>query len=171
MIRLKRIYCSKDPEYFTESISYVNQLRATYQWSQKVYDQTNTDNVLLIQSGNQIVGFVEVELRNTRLTDREQIEIYVWHLQFAPSVQRSGYATKVLEMLLEKGVDLEFVIANCNEAARALCQKFDHQVKYKTEKTATIRIPARGPSPNKGFNRTPVSSGPAKPGEFGGGAG
>ena len=24
---------------------------------------------------------------------------------------------------------------------------------------------------NKGFNRTPVSSGPAKPGEFGGGAG
>jgi len=26
-------------------------------------------------------------------------------------------------------------------------------------------------SPNKGFNRTPVSSGPAKPGWFGGGAG
>ena len=30
--------------------------------------------------------------------------------------------------------------------------------------------PSSGP-PNKGFNRTPVSSGPAKPGEFGGGAG
>jgi len=29
----------------------------------------------------------------------------------------------------------------------------------------------RQPSPNKGFNRTPESSGPAKPGEFGGGAG
>src|SRR6056297_2565681 len=117
MIRLKRLHCPKDSEHLTNSIDYVNQLRATYPWSQKKYDQTNIDNVMLIQCERQIVGFVEAELRNTKLTDREQIEIYVWHLQLDPSIQRSGYATRVLEMLLEKGVDLEFVIANCNEAA------------------------------------------------------
>ena len=36
---------------------------------------------------------------------------------------------------------------------------------------ADVRMQRNVKSPNKGFNRTPESSGPAKPGESGGGAG
>lgn len=62
-----------------------------------------------------------VELRDRDFALDNGMFIFVNDFHFAPLRQRGGAGTAVIRHFLKKGLDVEFVIAKCNEKAWGWC--------------------------------------------------
>jgi len=129
----------------------VNTVRADYPWSQRTYDESNSNNVWIIKARDgKVVGFAEIELKNSDFSLDNRFYVYIHELHIDLLRQHAGIGRAVLQHLLKKGLDLEFVIAKCNEKVQGLVSKFVHIEKHETETIKTIRIVAMS-NPQEGL--------------------
>ena len=142
MVRLRRLCHYRGQSNFADYLSYINKIRGEYQWSVKTYDDSNCKNVYVICSFQEAIGFLDAELCGTDLCDSKRVQVFVNDLHLAKSRQRSGVGQSIIRHFLDKGLDVEFVIANCNSKAVALVAKFSHEKKYVTDATTTVFIRA-----------------------------
>jgi hypothetical protein len=140
MMRLRRLSDYKDRAELGQCLESINTIRSNCPWTQKTYDDLNSKDVWIIRSVNMNVGFAEIELREADFSPDNRMFTYVHELHIAPSRQRTGAGGAVLRHLLKKGLDIEFVIAKCNEKAYGLVRKFIHTEKYVNKDTVTVHI-------------------------------
>jgi len=143
VIRLIRVQEIKDPDSRAQWLGWANAIRAHYPFSNCTYDDGNSKNLWLVRWHIEAVGFLVAEIQNTDLILDRRMHIFVHDLHLDPKRQRGGIGARVLNHLLNKGVDLEFVIARANEKVWGLVRKFSHIERFATENTVTICIPSR----------------------------
>ncbi len=67
MIRLRKFKRYADKGKSEEIISFINETRSNYPYSQRIYSEKDMDNVYLILYQQRIAGFCEAELRKIKL--------------------------------------------------------------------------------------------------------
>jgi hypothetical protein len=144
MIQLRCLQHFTNRDHFDECLKFVNTIRANYPWTQIVYDSSDSKDIWLIRfAGEQAwMGFVKLRLQDEDFALDRRVYIFVDDLHITPPRQHCGAGRAVLNHLLKKGLDLEFVIAQCNPNVWGLVRKFNYTEKYATADTATIRITA-----------------------------
>ena len=142
MVRIRRLHEFRNRPDFADYITFINNVRANYEWAEKSYSPENSQHVYLISSHTKAYGYVDAELKDADLSSSKKPYIFLNDLHIAPDCQRAGIGQEVLRHFLGKELDIEFVIANCNAKIQRFIEKFNHSKKYVTEHTSTIRIAA-----------------------------
>jgi hypothetical protein len=139
-MRLKKLSAYKSRPEFATYLAVINKIRANYELSSKIFNESNIENVYLVCCEKTFFGFVEAEHNNLDMSNEKASYIFVHDMHFAPSMQRSGAGAAVIRHLLNKGLDLEFVVAKANTKANGLIEKFKYIEKYTSKNTRTIHI-------------------------------
>lgn len=123
-----------------DALNAINSIRSNYQWSQRVYDFSLTDDVFLIACRGSSFGFVECEYLHTDLAIPDPPILYLHELQIAPSMQGKKVGFTVLEHLLGKGMRIRMEVVNENAAMLALVGKFNVSFPAIGNKTRSVLL-------------------------------
>lgn len=140
MIKLRKFKRYADKGKSEEILSFINETRSNYPYSQRVYSEKDTDNVYLILYQQTIAGFCEAEITNTCLEVPDTTTLYLHELHVCEAGKRKGIGRNTISHLLELALPIELVVANANSAMRSLISKFGAVVKYEPTNVKTYVI-------------------------------
>ncbi|MFL1465091.1 GNAT family N-acetyltransferase [Marinobacter sp. HN1S83] len=140
MIKLRKFKRYIDKGKSEEILSFVNETRSNYPYSQRVYSEKDTGNVYLILYQQRIAGFCEAEITNTCLEVPDTTTLYLHELHVCEAGKRKGIGKSTISHLLDLDLPIELVVANDNTAMRSLISKFSAVIKYEPSNVKTYVI-------------------------------
>jgi predicted acetyltransferase len=140
LISLRKLSDFTKKEQFGTYIDWINNIRSNYQWSKKIYDVSNINDVYLIKYQNNFVGFIKASYKDLVVCTKKSVILYLHELHISPKMQGKGIGHATLNALLDKRVLIEMVVVNKNESMLKLIDKLNGEIKYITEDTRTIHL-------------------------------
>lgn len=118
----------------------INAMRALYPYSSRSITLDSSTNIYLAHQQDNLVGFCEVLLKNTDISNPRPVFLSLTELHVAPSMQGSGIGTQIMNHLLKMKVPVELAIIEKDERAQLLLRRFNYLVKSQVDGIRTIVI-------------------------------